>query len=395
MIRARIRREPAHGDDGRDDGESVEIHTAELSGVFAAPSWLRDVGLTSWLLVGVTLLLVGSVWLFSLLSTIVMPVLTASVVAAVAAPLVARLQRRGLPRAAGAALVLLGAVVVGVAIVVAIVGGITGEASSLKGFLADAKTTIQGWLTDLGVTSSTAKDATDNASSTMTDAVDALLTGLGTGLSALSSLAFFLALTALSLFFLLKDGPLIRGWAERHAGVPLPVAHVIASRVLESLRGYFLGVTIVAGFNAVVVGLGALIFGVPKLGTILLVTFLGAYIPYLGAWSAGAFTVLVALGGAGTEAALGMTVVQLLANGALQQIVQPFAMGTALGIHPLAVLIVTIGGGALFGGVGLILAAPLTSAAVKIAADLARARAADEARTAAPEHAPDTVSPAI
>ena len=72
-----------------------------------------------------------------------------------------------------------------------------------------------------------------------------------------------------------------------------------------------------------------------------------------------------------------MIVVQLLANGILQQLVQPFAMGAALGIHPLAVLIVTIAGGALFGAVGLILAAPLTSAVVRISADLARARAAE------------------
>ena len=115
------------------------------------------------------------------------------------------------------------------------------------------------------------------------------------------------------------------------------------------------------------------------IGTIAAVTFFGAYIPYLGAWAAGAFAVLIALGGAGTDAAVGMIVVQLLANGVLQQLVQPFAMGAALGIHPLAVLIVTIAGGALFGTIGLILAAPLTSAVVRISADLARAKAQEEA----------------
>jgi predicted PurR-regulated permease PerM len=120
---------------------------------------------------------------------------------------------------------------------------------------------------------------------------------------------------------------------------------------------------------------------VPLVGTIAAVTFIGAYIPYLGAWGAGAFTVLIALGGAGTDAAAGMIVVQLLANGILQQLVQPFAMGAALGIHPLAVLIVTIAAGALFGAVGLILAAPLTAAATKISADLARARAGEAAAT--------------
>jgi predicted PurR-regulated permease PerM len=70
-----------------------------------------------------------------------------------------------------------------------------------------------------------------------------------------------------------------------------------------------------------------------------------------------------------------MIVLQLLANSVLQQLVQPIAMGSALGIHPLAVLIATIGGGALFGAPGLILAAPLTSAVVRIAADLGEAPA--------------------
>ena len=73
-----------------------------------------------------------------------------------------------------------------------------------------------------------------------------------------------------------------------------------------------------------------------------------------------------------------MAVVVLLANGILQQMIQPIAYGAALGIHPLAVLIVTIAGGALFGGIGLILAAPLTSAVVKISSDLARLRALEE-----------------
>ena len=156
--------------------------------------------------------------------------------------------------------------------------------------------------------------------------------------------------------------------------MPAPVAHGVSSRVLQSLRGYFFGVTIVAAFNGVVVGVGAFLLGVPLVGTIALVTFLAAYVPYLGAWSAGAFSVLVALGGAGTDAAIGMIVLQLLANGLLQQLVQPIAYGAALGIHPLAVLIVTIAGGSLFGAVGLILAAPVTSAITKISADFARAR---------------------
>ncbi len=118
-----------------------------------------------------------------------------------------------------------------------------------------------------------------------------------------------------------------------------------------------------------------MILGIPLAGTIAVITLFAAYVPYIGAWTAGAFSVLIALGGAGTDAAVGMIVIQLLANSVLQQLVQPFAMGAALGIHPLAVLVVTIAGGALFGAVGLILAAPMVSAVVRISGDLARARA--------------------
>jgi predicted PurR-regulated permease PerM len=341
-----------------------------LGGLFAAPRWLRDLGTSAWLAVGVTLFVVGAVWILALTQTIVAPVITAAVVAAVASPLVGWLQRRGLARGLAAALVLVSAVVLGIGVVLLVVGGVTGESDQLRTQLADAKDTLAGWATDLGIDSGAAESGKDDASSALSSALPALLGGLAVGIKALSSLAFFLALTALSLFFLLKDGPLIRDWIEGHMRVPRPVAHQIGNRVLESLRGYFLGVTYVALFNAALVGGGALALGVPVPGTIAAVTFLGAYVPYLGAWGAGAFSVMIALGGAGTDAAIGMMVIQLLANGILQQMIQPIAYGATLGIHPLAVLIVTIAGGALFGAVGLILAAPLTAAVTRIAADL-------------------------
>ena len=202
----------------------------------------------------------------------------------------------------------------------------------------------------------------------------------------LAGIAIFLAFTVLSLFFMLKDGPRLRAWGERHMGVPQDVARTVTDRTIGSLRGYFQGVTIVAAFNGVVIGIGALIFGVPLAGSIAVVNFAAAYIPYVGAWSAGIFTVLLALGSGGPDTAAEMAVVVLLANSVLQQMIQPIVYGASLGIHPLAVLIVTIAGGALFGGVGLILAAPLTAAATKIAADLAEVRA--EEAEAAPAPAP-------
>ena len=353
--------------------DRADHEARDLAALAAPPSWLRDLGATAWLLVGITLVVVAAIWILSLTRTIVGPVLAATVVAAVASPLVARLQRRGVSRGFGAVLVLIGLLVLAAAVVGIVIGGITSQFDELRAQLSSAKDVLAGWLADAGIDADAAAAARDEASSTSSDAVKALLEGVGGALRGLSSLVVFLSLAALSLVFLLKDGPVIRHWAEGHMRVPRPVAHKIGERVLQSLRGYFLGVTLVAAFNAVLVGVAALLLGIPLAGTIAAVTFVGAYVPYLGAWGAGAFSVLIALGGAGTEAAAAMIVVQLLANGALQQLVQPIAYGAALGIHPLAVLIVTIAGGALFGAVGLILAAPLTSAAVRIAADLGSA----------------------
>ena len=224
------------------------------------------------------------------------------------------------------------------------------------------------------------KTATPNTMST-------LVHGIVTGIQGLTSLAFFLSFAVFSLFFLLKDGPSMRAAIDRRLGVPLPVAQTITGGVITSLRRYFLGVTIVAAFNGVVVGLGALALGVPLAGTIAVVTFVTAYVPFIGAFVAGAFAVILALGSEGTTTALIMLVIVILANGLLQNVVQPIAFGATLSLNPLVVLIVTIGAGCLFGMIGLVLAAPLTSAAVSIMGDLARARVA--ARPPEPEGEPE------
>ena len=195
------------------------------------------------------------------------------------------------------------------------------------------------------------------------------------GIAGLTSLAFFLSFTLFSTFFLLKDGHTIRRFVDRNLGIPQQVARVVTGNVLISLRRYFLGVSIVAAFNAVVVGIGAWVLGIPLVATIAVVTFVTAYVPFIGAFVSGAFAVMLALASEGTGTAAVMLVIVLLANGLLQNILQPVAFGATLDLNPLAVLVVTIAAGSLFGMVGLVLGAPIASAAVHISRDLAAARA--------------------
>jgi putative heme transporter len=354
----------------------IQVDIEQLSAVFSAPRWLRDLGLASWLLVGVAALLTGLILLLGATEAITQPVLAAFVVACVASPLVHWLKRHGVPRAAGAALVLLGLIALALGVVVLVIGGITSQSDEIGSTASSAVDKVQGWLTDAGVNEDGAASAGDTAKDDVSGSASALIHGIVSGIEGLASLALGLSFAALSLFFLLKDGPSMRRWVNTHLGVEEPVARTITGNVIVSLRRYFGGVSIVAAFNAVVVGLGAIVLGVPLAGTIALVSFVTAYIPYIGAFVAGAFAVVLTLGSEGTTDAIIMLVIVLLANGLLQNILQPIAFGATLGLNPLVVLIVTVGFGALFGMVGLVLAAPLTSAAVHISADLARAKAA-------------------
>src|SRR4051794_37056455 len=128
-----------------------------LSNVFAAPKWLRDLGLMSWFLAGVAILLGGLIFLAAMTATIVEPVTAGIVIATVAAPLVRRLQRAGAPRALGAAIVLLSLVAVAVVILLLVVGGITSQSGAIRAQADEALPKIESWLTDLGVSSSGAQ----------------------------------------------------------------------------------------------------------------------------------------------------------------------------------------------------------------------------------------------
>jgi predicted PurR-regulated permease PerM len=381
------------GDDRAEEPTVVQIDATSLSGVFSAPMWLRDLGLLAWFLVGVGILLFGLVWLLGITSTITVPVTVGAILATVAGPLVTKLQKRGMPRGAGAALVLLALIVLGAVIALMVVGGLYSQGDEIRESASEAADTVEDWLEDAGVDD--ASGAKDDVASGTSETGATLLQGVAKGIEGLTSLVFFITFAVFSTFFLLKDGPIVRRFIDRHLGVPIPVATTITGNVIKSLRRYFLGVTIVAAFNAVVVGLGALALDVPLAGTIAVVTFVTAYVPFIGAFVSGAFAVILTLSSQGTEEAAIMLVIVLLANGLLQNVVQPIAFGATLDLNPLVVLIVTIGFGSLFGMLGLVLAAPLTSAGLHISRELAAAKAAEAAAVAQPPVPPPEPEPAL
>jgi predicted PurR-regulated permease PerM len=367
------------------------LDPSNLTRVFRPPQWLRDLGLMSWFLVGILALLVGLTWILGITSTIVEPVAVGGVVAIVASPLVGWLERHHVKRGLGAAIVLLSLIGIVVVIVGLVVGGILDHSGEIKSTINHGGDRIEGWFHDADANSTTGPRQDVNQAVSSGGAT--LLEGLAEGIKGLTSLIFFMTFTAFTIFFLLTGGPRVRQWIDRHMGLPIELATLITTNVGIAMRRYFLGVTTVAAFNAAVVGIGALILDVPLAGTIAIVTFVTAYIPYVGAFVSGAFAVLLALGSQGTDTALIMLVIVILANGLLQNLFQPLAFGAALDLNPLAVLIVTIGAGALFGMIGMIVAAPLLSAGTHVAKEIARARAAAAAAPPPPATAPLSSGP--
>jgi putative heme transporter len=346
------------------------------------PPWFQRWGIAAWLIVGMVLVLIALVWLLSQTATIVEPLILGAVIGAVAGAPVERLERRRVPRALGAALMMLGILALGILVVGLVLGGISSQAGHTGALTSHAVDRIQGWAKDLGITSSA--DVAKDIKKAVPEIGKTLLNGVAHGISGLKSLLVFLGFSAFTTFFMLKDGPAMGRWIENHLGMQPAEARIVTGGVVSALRKYFLGVTIVGAFNALVIFLGALLLGVPLPGTIAVVTFVASYVPFLGAWTAGFFAFALALADKGTSTALLMALVVFLANGPLQQIVQPIAYGATLDLNPLVVFSVTIAAGALFGMAGLVLAAPLVSAAVHIAQDLRRLHsAADDAPAAA------------
>jgi putative heme transporter len=371
--------------------ETDPLDPSHLTRVFRPPVWLRDLGLMAWFLVGILALLVGVIWILGITATIVNPVAVGGVVAIVAAPLVGWLERHHVRRGFGAAIVILTLVGVVVVVFALVVGGILDHSGEIRSTVSDGGDRIEGWFHDADANSTNGpRQDVDQA---VSSGGATLLHGLAEGIRGLTSLIFFLTFTVFTVFFLLTGGRRIRQWVDRHMGLPVELATLITANVMIAMRRYFLGVTAVAAFNAAVVGVGALILDVPLAGTIAIVTFVTAYIPYIGAFVSGAFAVLLALGSQGTDTALIMLVIVIIANGLLQNLFQPLAFGAALDLNPLAVLIVTIGAGALFGMIGMIVAAPLLSAGTHVAREVGRARARAAAKPPPAASAPMSSGP--
>jgi predicted PurR-regulated permease PerM len=295
------------------------------------------------------------------LREIVIPLVLSGAVAVAFAPLVSWLSRRGVPRSLGALLAMVLVVGIVVASVVVVVVGVVDQADELSERFDQVVVEIE----DL-VDQTNTNDLVASLRSAASDAAPTLRDGaasqVGTFLDSAAGFASGLVLGLVLLYYLLKDGPEIVTWAAKGRS---PEATANTERILNdaggSIRAYFKGRTVLAAVQGVVITVVLAIMGVPLAASIGIVNFIGAYIPYLGAFIGGAFAVLMALSEGGVSLALWSLGVVLFVNLVLENVLEPRLMGSSLKMHPIVVLLATVAGGVLAGIVGLILAAPIAA----------------------------------
>ena len=330
--------------------------TIGSGGSASAGGWIRRLGIWSWSFVGIVVFLVIVFTALGFVSEIVLPMTFAAVLAICFKPVVGSLTRRGWKPTLAAGVVVLGLLVLMGVVVVSTVQGVLEQTDEIGAATDSALGTAAE---ELGLDPETLEEGKAAAEEGAPVIAEGLLARLVSGIDTAIALAGALVLGALITYYLLKDGSLFRrNIVERsNPSVRSDVDWFIGNSC-RVLRDYGKGRSAISGIVAIVIGVASLLLGLPLVFTIMVVNFIGGYIPYIGAFLGGGLAVIIALGEGGIGTAVVMLLIVLAANLLVENFIEPKVMGKSLDIHPLVVLVVTALGGLLGGIVGLILAVP-------------------------------------
>lgn len=325
-------------------------------------------GRIAWAVVGIVIVLLGVGYLASRLSLVLVPLVLALFPATLLVPVAVWLKDRGLPESVAALI----SIVVGFLAIGAVVGlmvplvqaelpGLVESAGEGMGeverFLAEGPLAIEvdgisGLLERAGEQLAGGGEGGDAGGSGA--ALEALAT-------AFEGIAGFLLLLV-ALFFYLKEGPRLRRGIVAAAPERFrPGLETFGSRVWRTVGPYFRGQLLVAFVDAVFIGLGLVLLGVPLAVPLAVLVFFGALFPIVGSITAGALAVLVGLADGGLTTGLLVLGLIVLVQQLEGNILQPMILGRVVHLHPLVVLGSLTAGAVLFGILGAFLAVPVAA----------------------------------
>ncbi|UJW36487.1 AI-2E family transporter [Saccharothrix sp. AJ9571] len=334
----------------------------ELDVTTVVPRGLRIGAALAWRFLVVIAALYVIVWLVGYMSVVVIPLSIALLLAALMAPGVASLVKVGVPRGLAAGIVLIGGLGLLGGLLTFVVVQFTSGLPALQQQLTESLDQIENWLVNgpIHLRQTQIQDFINQAieflkknQATITDSALTTATTVGEVLTGF-------VLTLFILIFFLAGGEQI--WTFLTRGVPRQVrtrVDVAGRRGFASLVSYVRATAAVAVVDAVGIGIGLWILGVPLVIPLSTLVFLSAFVPIIGAVLAGAVAVLVALVTNGIVTALIVLGVVVLVMQLESHILQPLLLGRAVKLHPLAVVLAITAGLVAAGIAGALLAVPL------------------------------------
>ncbi|TGD89868.1 AI-2E family transporter [Mycolicibacterium sp. CH28] len=323
---------------------------------------VRKAAAWCWRLLVITAAILVLLWIVVRLEVIVVAVALATMFAALLLPGVDWLDRRGAPRGGAVALVLLGGFGLFGGILTFVVSQFV---SGLPGLVEQVTQSIDGlrrWLIEGPAHLS--REQIDNAGNTaikaLRDNQEKLTTGALSTAATLTEIITGALLVLFTLIFLLHGGRNIYAFVTKIIPSGARDRVRAAGRAgFGSLTGYVRATFLVALVDAVGIGTGLAIMGIPLALPLASLVFLGAFVPLVGAVLTGFLAVVVALLAKGVVYGLITLGVVIAVQQLEAHILQPLVMGRAVSIHPLAIVLAITAGGVLAGIVGALLAVPL------------------------------------
>lgn len=329
-----------------------------------------------WRIITVAVAVGLAVWLVGQLLIVVLPVAVATLITRALWPISSRLHRVGLRPALAAALTLIGFLIVIGSVLAVTSAAIVGESDELSSTLSEGIDDVTEWLVDDSPFDVTRTDVERWRS----QAGDALRSFGGSGGGALASGAIAAveaaAGTLLALivaFFMLKDGG---RWFERIVDARPAEQRDLTERTIrrgwDAIGGYLRGAAALGGIEAAAIGAVMAGVGASLVPSVMMITFMAAFVPIVGATAAGVVAVLVTLVTAGPVPALIVAGVTLVVQQIDNDLLAPVIYGRALRMHPLVVLLGIAAGGSLFGFVGTIFAVPFLAVTLNMIDEIRR-----------------------
>ncbi|KOU24107.1 membrane protein [Streptomyces sp. WM6372] len=332
--------------------------------VSVVPWGMRVAAEVSWRL----LLLAGMLWVvmkvISEVRLVVLAFAAALLVTALLQPFVVRLRRLGLPRGlATAVTAILGFVVIGL-VGWFVVWQVMENLDDLSARVRDGINELKLWALDspFHVTEKQINDIAKNLSETIGTNTEQITSAGLQGVTVLVEVLTGILLAMFSTLFLLYDGKRIWTWVQ--GLVPAAARPGVAGagpRAWRTLTAYVRGTVLVALIDAIFIGLGIYFLKVPMAVPLAVFIFLFAFIPLVGAVVSGALAVVVALVTQGPWTALMVLAVVLAVQQIEGHVLQPFILGRAVRVHPLAVVLSVAAGGMVAGIGGAVVAVPLVA----------------------------------